>query len=114
MATKKEQVETEVAVKAVEEADKKVADIKAEKLAKKLAGQEKRANWPGLLKYVGKGINWCQDNKGPALICFLTGTGAGVGIKYAVDHVVGKKADEVTEETPLLEEAEEAPFDTEA
>lgn len=114
MATKKEQVETEVAVKAVEEADKKVADIKAEKLAKKLAGQEKRANWPGLLKYVGKGINWCQDNKGPALICFLTGTGAGVGIKYAVDHVVGKKADEVTEETPLLEEANEAPFDTEA
>ena len=113
MATKKEQVETEVAVKAVEEADKKVADIKAEKLAKKAKRQEARLQWKGPLKGIGKALNWCENNPGPAAVCVVTGTGLGWAGKVVYDHFVGKKAEEVTEETPLLEEPE-APFNTEA
>lgn len=108
MATK-EKIEKDVALEAVREADEKVADIKAEKAAKKAKRQEARANWKGPLKAIGKGINWCENNPGPAAVCLVTGTGLGWAGKVVYDHFKSKNAG-ATEET----EVEEAPFDTEA
>ena len=113
MANTKEKVEATVAVEAVKEADNKVTEIKAEKAKKKAERQAKRETWKGPLKYLGKGINWCENNPGPAAVCVVTGTGLGWAGKVLFDKYVGKKG-ETAEETPLLEESTEAPFDTEA
>ena len=110
MATK-EKAEKDVALEAVKEADNKVAEIKAEKAAKKAERQAKRETWKGPLKVLGKGINWCENNPGPAAVCVVTGTGLGWAGKVLFDKFVSKNA-EATEETE--EVVEEAPFDTEA
>ena len=71
MATKnvKEQVEATAAVEAVNEAEKKVEQIKADKAAAKAKKHaEREAKHPKL----GKVINWIDDNK--------VGIGVGVGI----------------------------------
>ena len=111
--TKKEEIEAKAAVSEVQKADDKVTAIKAEKAAKKAEKQAKRETWKGPLKYLGKGINWCENNPGPAAVCVVTGTGLGWAGKVLFDKFVSKK-DETAEETPLLEESTEAPFDTEA
>lgn len=114
MATAKEKVEVKAAVEEVQKADDKVAEIKAEKAKKKAERQAKRETWKGPLKVLGKGINWCENNPGPAAVCVVTGTGLGWAGKVLYDKIVGKKDETAEEETPLLEEANEAPFDTEA
>ena len=113
MANTKEKVEAKAAVEEVQKADDKVAEIKAEKAAKKAERQAKRETWKGPLKVLGKGINWCENNPGPATACFLTGTGVGWVAKHCYEKYISKKK-ETAEETPLLEEVNEAPFDTEA
>lgn len=117
MATsKKQEVEANVAIESVKEADKKVADIKADKAAKKAARMQKRLEWKGPFKLVGKLVNAYDENPGEMWTATLLGGGLGglavVGVKKAIS--VFKKDEEATEETPLLEEANEAPFDTEA
>lgn len=114
MATAKEKVEAKAAVEEVQKADDKVAEIKAEKAKKKAERQAKRETWKGPLKILGKGINWCENNPGPAAVCVVTGTGLGWAGKVLYDKIVSKKDETAEEETPLLEEANEAPFDTEA
>lgn len=58
--TKKEEIEQQVAVAKVVEADKKVEEIKAKKAADKAKKHEERvAKHPKL----GKAINWMDDHK---------------------------------------------------
>ena len=115
MATTKEKVEAKAKLDEVREADERVSQIKAEKALKKAERQAKRETWKGPLKILGKGINWCENNPGPAAVCVVTGTGLGWAGKVLFDKFVGKKDEtaEAEEETPLLE-TETAPFDTEA
>lgn len=113
--TKKQEVEANVAIESVKEADKKVADIKAEQAAKRAARFAKRENWWGPFKYVGKFFNVCEEHPVATGVSVALGVPLGIGAVVAKDHFFGKKDEEATEEeTPLLEEANEAPFDTEA
>lgn len=117
--TKKQEVEANVAIEEVKKADEKVKAIETDRAAKKAEKQEKRLNWWGPLKYVGKGINAVENNPKTFGLGIAVGgpLGAAVawGVKKGVDYFRSKSSDEATEEeTPLLEEANEAPFDTEA
>lgn len=118
MATKavKEEVEAKAAVASVEEAEKKVADIKAEKAAKKAKRQADRlAKHPKL----GKVLNYAEDNAVPIGVGVAIGcpVGAGVylGVKKLVEHFSGKKTEEVveasTDETSDEESVDTTPFD---
>lgn len=116
--TKKQEVEAEVAIESVKEADKKVADIKAERAAKKAARMQKRLQWKGPFKPLGTLVNAYDENPGKMWTATALGGGLGglvvLGVQKAIEKF-GNKTEEVTEEeTPLLEEANEAPFDTEA
>ena len=111
-----EKIETKVAVEAVEAADKKVADIKAERAAKKAERQNKRLGWKGPFKLIGKGINFVEDHPVATGISVLAGVpiGAAGVILY---NKYGKKSDDDTVDVEVeIEETEteQAPFDTEA
>lgn len=111
-----EKIETKVAVEAVEAADKKVADIKAERAAKKAERQDKRLGWKGPFKLIGKGINFVEDHPVATGISVLAGVpiGAAGVILY---NKYGKKSDDDTVDVEVeIEETEteQAPFDTEA
>lgn len=109
-----EKAEANVAVNAVTEADKKVADIKAEKEAKKAARQNKRLGWKGPLKYIGKAINVVEDHPVATAVSVLTGVPIGAA-GVLLYQKYGKKSDDVIEEATDAEETEaEPPFDTEA
>lgn len=112
-----ERIETEKAVEAVEAADKKLADIKAEKAAKKAERQNKRLGWKGPFKYVGKFINVVEDHPVATGICVLAGVPIGVGGVYLYDKYGKKNSDDDTVDVEVeIEETEteQAPFDTEA
>lgn len=114
MANEVEKIEVTAAVDTVKEADEKVEKIKAEKAAKKADRQNKRLNWKGPFKYVGKAINHIEDHPVATGISVLAGVPIGVAGVYLYDKYV-KKSDtedvvDISEET----EAETAPFDTEA
>lgn len=112
-----EKIEAQNAIANVQAADRKVAQLEAEKLAKKQARQDKRANWPGPLKFVGKLVNVCEDH--PVATTVLVGLGglAGVAGVFAYDALSNKDSDddvEVEVET-IVDNGNgnvEAPFDT--
>ena len=112
-----ERIETEQAVKAVQEADKKLADIKEQKAAKKAERQNKRLGWKGPFKLIGKGINFVEDHPVATGISVLAGVpiGAAGVILY---NKYGKKSDDTVDVDVEVEveetETEEAPFNTEA
>lgn len=113
-----EKIEATQAVEAVKEADKKLADIKAEKAAKKAERQNKRLGWKGPFKYVGKFINVVEDHPVATGVCVLAGVPLGVGGVYLYDKYGKKKPDDdtvdVDVEVEVETETEQAPFDTEA
>lgn len=116
MANEVEKIETKVAVEAVTEADKKIADIKAEKAAKKAARQNKRLGWKGPGKLVGKAINFVEDHPVATTVSFLAGVPVGVA-GVLIYQKLSNKSDDVAEEATEsneTEESNEAPFDTEA
>lgn len=118
MANEVERIEAGVAVESVAKADEKVADIKAEKAAKKAARQNKRLEWKGPLKFVGKAINVVEDHPVATAVSVLTGVPVGVA-GVLLYQKFSQKSDDVAEEATAedkTEEAnnEEAPFDTEA
>ena len=111
--TKKEEIEKNAAVAAVNAADKKVEEIKAKKLADKAKKHEER-----LQKHpkLGKFVNWMDDHKWEVVAGAATG-----GVSFAAGwfgHKIfsDKKAEEAaavaTDVTPT--EEPEAPFETEA
>ena len=114
MANEVEKIEANVATTAVVEADKKVADIKAERAAKKAAKHKAT-----LEKHpkIGAALNWVDDNKWKLLAGVATG-GAGFGLGVLWEKQRNKKSEETVEvETEVtIDETEEAeaPFDTEA
>lgn len=107
---KKEEIETKVAVEAVNEAEAKVEKIKAEKLAKKAERQNKRLEWKHF-KWVGKSINWVENNPVGAAVSVLTGTGIGYGIAKGIEIYKSKKSTAELPEETTSDEAEEAPFE---
>ena len=113
-----EKVETNVAVEAVTKADNKVKQIEAEKTAKRKVRQDKRANWKGPLKLIGKAINYIEDHPVATTVSVLAGVPIGVVGVVAYEKFVKKSddgTDEVTEEETNTEiEADEPPFDAEA
>ena len=106
-----EKVEEQAAVNAVVEADRKVANIKAERAAKKAAKHKAT-----LEKHpkIGPVLNWADDNKWSLLAGAATG-GAGFAIGMLWERQRNKKSEE-TDTVALEPETEEAepPFDTEA
>lgn len=111
-----EKVEATVATTAVVEADKKVADIKAEKAAKKAERQNKRLEWKGPMKLVGKVINHIEDHPVATAVSVLAGVPIGAA-GVVLYNKYGKKSEEAVEvetEVTIDEEANEAPFDAEA
>jgi hypothetical protein len=115
--TKKQEVEANVAIEEVKKADEKVKAIEIDRAAKRAEKQEKRLNWWGPFKYVGKGINAVENNPKTFGLGLAVGGPLGAaaawGVKKGVDYFRSKSSDEVTEET-TEEVAEEAPFNTEA
>ena len=111
-----EKIEATQATTAVVEADKKVADLKAEKLAKKAERQNKRLEWKGPLKLVGKVINHVEDHPVATAVSVLAGVPIGAAGVWAYNKYV-KKDDTIEVETEVTiddETAVEPPFDTEA
>lgn len=111
MANEVEKIEANVAVNAVAEADKKVADIKAEKAAKKAAKHQET-----LVKHprIGKFLNWVDDHKVHIITGALTG-GAGFVGGVLWERHINKASGNSEPEIQEIEETEaEPPFDTEA
>ena len=104
-----EKIEKDQALNNVAEADKKVADIKAEKAAKKAAKhQETLTKHPK----IGKALNWLDDHKVHIVAGALTGGAGFVGGVLWERHV--NKASGTNEpEIEEMEEAVEPPFDAE-
>lgn len=116
MANEVEKIEAAQANNAVVEADKKVADIKAEKAAKKAERQNKRLEWKGPLKLVGKVINHIEDHPVATAVSVLAGVPIGAA-GVVLYNKYGKKSEETVDvdvEITETEEANEPPFDTEA
>lgn len=114
-----EKIEATAATTAVVEADRKVADLKAEKAAKKAKKQNDRLTkwkWKGAAKVV----NYVENNVKPITIGMAVGGPAAVllyeGGKRIVKNYKAKHAEEAVAEPETIEEEEanEAPFDTEA
>lgn len=109
-----EKIEATQANNAVVEADKKVANIKAERAAKKAA-----KHTATLEKHpkIGPVLNWADDNKWNLLAGAATG-GAGFAIGMLWERHRNKKSEETIEvETEVTIDdgtAVEPPFDTEA
>lgn len=108
----KEKAEVQVAVSNVEAAEKKVADIKAERAAAKAKKHEDT-----LTKHpkLGPAINWVDDHKWQIVGGVATG-----GVSFAAGwfgHKFFSKKDEAAEATETVidltasDEAIEAPFD---
>ena len=107
----KEKAEVEVAVNNVKAAEKKVADIKAEKAATKAKKHEDT-----LTKHpkLGPAINWVDDHKWQIVGGVATG-----GVSFAAGwfgHKFFGKKDEAAETVDVIVETEsdeaiEAPFD---
>ena len=103
MATKnvKEEIETKAAVEAVEKAEEKVKQIELDKAAKRAAKQEKRANWPGPLKLIGKGFNEVENHPAAFGIGFALGVPVvplvAYGVKKGIDLASNKKAEEAVD-----------------
>lgn len=115
MANEVERIEAGVAVESVAKADEKVANIKADKAAKKAARQNKRLEWKGPLKFVGKAINVVEDHPVATAVSVLAGVPVGVAGVLIYQKVT--KSDDVVEEATAedkTEESNEAPFDMEA
>ena len=106
MATK-EKIENEQAIATVVEADKKVAEIKAEKAAKKAEKHAKRLEKHPKL---GKAINWIDDNKVPMGIGVLVGGPIGVGAVLGYQKIKAKKSDETDEVEAIDSSAESEPL----
>lgn len=112
--TSVEKIEANVATAAVVEADRKVANIRAEKEAKKAAKHKAT-----LEKHpkIGRALNWVDDNKWKLLAGVATG-GAGFGLGVLWEKQRNRKSEETveveTEDTIDDETAVEPPFDTEA
>ena len=116
MANEVEKIEANVATTAVVEADKKVADIKAEKAAKKAERQNKRLEWKGPMKLVGKVINHIEDHPVATAVSVLAGVPIGAA-GVVLYNKYGKKSEETVEvetEVAIDETADEPPFDAEA
>ncbi len=115
MANEVEKIEAAQANNAVVEADKKVADIKAEKAAKKAERQNKRLEWKGPLKLVGKVINHIEDHPVATAVSVLAGVPIGAA-GVVLYNKYGKKSEETVDVDVEITETEEAeaPFDTEA
>lgn len=96
----------------VEEAEKKVADLKAERKAKVAARCAKRLTWKGPFKLVGRLFNEYDEHPAEmwtgTLLGGVLGAAAVIGVKKAVEHF-SSKADTSDEE--ISDEAVEAPFD---
>ena len=105
-----EKIEKDQALNNVAEADKKVADIKAEKAAKKAAKHQGT-----LTKHpkIGKALNWLDDHKVHLLAGALTGGAGFVGGVLWERHVnkASETSDDVVVETEVTVEP---PFDAEA
>ena len=106
-----EKIEKDQALNNVAEADKKIADIKAEKAAKKAAKhQETLEKHPK----AGRFFNWVDDNKGKLLAGAATG-GAGFVLGMLYERCIRNKASgDIEPEIPETEATVEPPFDTEA
>lgn len=108
--TKKEEIEQQVAVAKVIEADKKVEEIKVKRLADKAKKHEER-----LQKHpkLGKAINWIDDHKWTVVAGVATGgasfAAGWVGHKIFDKKKAEKAAAEAIDVTP--ESETEAPFD---
>lgn len=108
MATK-EKIENEQAIATVVEADKKVAEIKAEKAAKKAKKHEER-----LQKHpkIGKVINWIDDNKVGVGVGVALGGPIGVGAVLGYQKIKAKKAEtDVVDTETNSSESEPLPFE---
>lgn len=104
----KEKIEKDSAIEAVKEAEKKVADIKAEKAAKKAKKHEERLNKHPKL---GKAINWVDDNKIPVGVGVLIGGPLGVAAVLGYQKIKQNKADEAIANEENSDEVEETPFE---
>ena len=115
MANEVEKIEAAQANNAVVEADKKVADIKAEKAARKAERQNKRLEWKGPLKIVGKVINHVENHPVATAVSVLAGVPIGAA-GVVLYNKYGKKSEETVDVDVEITETEEAeaPFDTEA
>lgn len=112
-----EKVESNVAVEAVQKADDKVQQIKAEKAAKKAKRQNDRlANWKW--KGAAKLVNYVENNIGPITVGMAVGGPGAILLYESGKRIYQKYKDKNTEEAVIdpetTEEANEAPFDTEA
>ena len=105
-----EKIEKDQALNNVAEADKKIAEIKAEKAAKKAAKHQER-----LTKHpkIGKALNWLDDHKVHIVAGALTG-GAGFVGGVLWERHVNKASGDIEPEIPETEATVEPPFDTEA
>lgn len=109
-----EKIEATQANNAVVEADKKVADLKAQKEAEKAARHNRRLGWKGPLKLVGKVLNHIEDHPVATAVSVLAGVPIGALGVVAYNKYV-KKDDTTDVEVEITEEeANEAPFDAEA
>ena len=110
----KEEIEAKVAVSAVEEAEKKVEDIKTKKKAALEARCAKREQWRGPFKVVGKIVNAYDREPVKMWGATLAGGAAGAGavklVEKAINHFSAKKADEVVEAS--TDETDEEVVDT--
>ena len=114
MANKKQEIETTVAIEEVKKADEKVEKIKADRAAKKAARMQKRLEWKGPFKLVGKIINAYDERPGEMVTATLLGGGAGAAAVWGGRKLLdkyGKKTDDVTGTDETSDEAEEAPFE---
>ena len=113
-----EKVESNVAVEAVQKADDKVQQIKAEKAAKKAKRQNDRlANWKW--KGAAKLANYVENNIGPITLGMAVGGPGAIllyeGGKKIYKNYKAKHTEEAFIEPETTEETViEPPFDTEA
>ena len=113
-----EKVETNVAVEAVQKADDKVQQIKAEKTAKRAKKQNDRlANWKW--KGAAKAVNYVENNIGPITLGMAVGGPGAILLYEGGKRIYQKYKDKHTEEAVVEPETEdveavEPPFNTEA
>jgi hypothetical protein len=109
MATKEAKTEQEAKVKAVQEAEKKVASIKEERAAKKAKRQEARLNWK--FKGLGKLINTIENNFVGLMIGFGAGIGVGAGAVIGYNMIKNSDNNEELDDGVNSESDGELPFE---
>lgn len=116
MANEVEKIESNIAVEAVQKADDKVQQIKAEKAAKKAKRQNDRlVNWKW--KVAAKVANYVENNIGAVTLGMAVGGPGAVLLYESGKRIYQKYKDKGTEEAvtePETTEPVEPPFDTEA